>query len=196
MPKYVDHDQRRAEIASAVCALINDGGIERVTFRNVAREAGLSVGVVSHFFADKDALFAHTLRQVSDRGLTVLTGLPIASRRDVVDLIVQALPVDDAALHDARVWVSLWARSIDRPEFARAMIACDNEWRDAFAEALTRAADAGVLPARARDRATVERLRVVIDGLSFRTVLEPGAWPADRLRVEAAAFVDDLVETQ
>lgn len=46
MPKQVDHDERRREIATAVLRLVTTGGVEAASLRTVAGEAGVSMGAV------------------------------------------------------------------------------------------------------------------------------------------------------
>ena len=48
MPKVVDHEQRRSEITMALWLVIYEEGIDGVSFRAVARAAGVSVGRVQH----------------------------------------------------------------------------------------------------------------------------------------------------
>lgn len=56
MPRVVDHDQRRAQIARAFQRLLAADGFAAVSFARVAAEAGVSVGLIQHYFAGKDAL--------------------------------------------------------------------------------------------------------------------------------------------
>ena len=51
-----DSDASRSEIIKAVWILIAHGGIEGVTFRRVAEQAGVSVGRVQHHFGTRDSL--------------------------------------------------------------------------------------------------------------------------------------------
>jgi AcrR family transcriptional regulator len=48
MPKVVDHEQRRGELAAAVWSLASREGLEAVTVRRVAEEAGWSTGALVH----------------------------------------------------------------------------------------------------------------------------------------------------
>jgi TetR/AcrR family transcriptional regulator, transcriptional repressor of bet genes len=48
MPKQVDHEERRQEIAAAVVRLVTTRGIETASLRTVASEAGVSMGAVQH----------------------------------------------------------------------------------------------------------------------------------------------------
>ena len=50
MPKIVDHDRQRVKFAEAAMSLIARHGLEGVTMRAVAAEAGLSYGSLFHYF--------------------------------------------------------------------------------------------------------------------------------------------------
>ncbi len=52
--KKVDHDQRRLEVAVAAATIIADQGLEALTTRNLAKAMGCSIGVLSHYFLNKD----------------------------------------------------------------------------------------------------------------------------------------------
>ncbi|GAA3213481.1 hypothetical protein GCM10020256_13660 [Streptomyces thermocoprophilus] len=71
MPRQVDYEGRRRRIADAVCALIAHSGMEAVSLRDVATQAGVSMGAVQRCFRTKEdmLLFAleHIAQHVSDR---------------------------------------------------------------------------------------------------------------------------------
>lgn len=50
MPKIVDHDQRRRELAEAAWKVITEVGIDGATTREIARASGYSTGVLAHYF--------------------------------------------------------------------------------------------------------------------------------------------------
>lgn len=62
MPKIVDHDIQRVKFAEAAMSLIARHGLEGVTMRAVAAEAGLSYGSLFHYFKSKDELLMHAIR--------------------------------------------------------------------------------------------------------------------------------------
>ena len=66
MPKLVDHDQRRREIAAALTRLIVRVGVEGASVRAVAAEAGWSMGAVRYYFGTQEELlrFAVTLQDL------------------------------------------------------------------------------------------------------------------------------------
>ena len=67
MPKIVDHDAQRVTFAEAAMRLIARRGIEGVTMRAVAAEAGLSYGSLFHYFESKDDLLMHAVRRLTSQ---------------------------------------------------------------------------------------------------------------------------------
>ena len=56
MPKVVNHDERRIEIAHATWAAVQAVGVENLTLRDITSEAGFTTGVLTHYFRDKDSV--------------------------------------------------------------------------------------------------------------------------------------------
>ena len=50
MPKVVDHDERREDVAEAAWRVIGRDGLEGATLREISREAGFTTGVIQHYF--------------------------------------------------------------------------------------------------------------------------------------------------
>jgi len=67
MPKIVDHGAQRVTFAEAAMRLIAQHGIEGVTMRAVAAEAGLSYGSLFHYFESKDDLLMHAIRHLTSQ---------------------------------------------------------------------------------------------------------------------------------
>ncbi|MBO0881627.1 MAG: TetR family transcriptional regulator, partial [Mycobacterium sp.] len=80
MVKQVDHEQRRAVIAAALWRIASRDGLAATTVRQVATEAGVSVGQVQHYFTTKDEMLLFALRRVgddlADRLTEKITALP------------------------------------------------------------------------------------------------------------------------
>ena len=67
MPKVVDVDQRRVELADAAARSSPAPGIDGASLREVAAEAGWTTGALVHYFANKQELLAFTLQTSLDR---------------------------------------------------------------------------------------------------------------------------------
>ena len=106
MPKKVDHDERRKEIAGAVGRLATERGLQAVSFREVAAEAGVSVVLVQHYFGTKENLLVTTLdlhsAQMAERIAADLVALGAdAEPLDRVLAVTIAFLPTDAASRDA-----------------------------------------------------------------------------------------------
>ena len=59
MPKLVDHEKRRNEIARATWVVVQRLGTERFRLRDIADEVGFTTGVLTHYFNDKSSLIRY-----------------------------------------------------------------------------------------------------------------------------------------
>ncbi|SDJ16135.1 DNA-binding transcriptional regulator YbjK [Actinokineospora alba] len=123
MPKQVDHQARRQQIAEAVCRLAGSQGLDAVSLRQVAVEAGVSMGMVQHYFTTKDdmLLFAfHTVSErVEQRIRTAVADVGSDARTLLRALLVDMLPVGAESRAEAPVWAAFLARAIVEPRLAK-----------------------------------------------------------------------------
>jgi AcrR family transcriptional regulator len=61
MPPRVDHDERRRAIAVALWKLARVRGLARISLRDVAAEAGMSLGQLQHYFPTRETLITHAM---------------------------------------------------------------------------------------------------------------------------------------
>lgn len=67
MPKLVDHDKQRVLVAEAAWRIIRRDGMEQASVRNIAEEAGVSVGSMRHYFSTQSELLRYAMNLVSER---------------------------------------------------------------------------------------------------------------------------------
>ncbi|MFK4064431.1 TetR/AcrR family transcriptional regulator [Streptomyces sp. NPDC029674] len=124
MPKQVDYEDRRARIAEAVCVLIARSGMEAVSLRDVATEAGVSMGAVQRCFRTKDEMLLFALEGISQRigdrakARIAASGTP-QSAVTLLDRTLSAMALvepEDAA--EARVWGAFVAHAAVSGELA------------------------------------------------------------------------------
>jgi AcrR family transcriptional regulator len=65
MPKIVDHDKYRKELADKCMDLFSKKGYANVTMREISKELGVSTGSLYHYFPNKEAIFAHMAEHLS-----------------------------------------------------------------------------------------------------------------------------------
>lgn len=71
MPKIVDHDQYRKELATSSFDLFAEKGYGSVTMRQIAESLGVSTGTLYHYFPSKKALFEQLAEQISQRDVLI-----------------------------------------------------------------------------------------------------------------------------
>lgn len=116
MPKIVDPAERRKDIVDAVFRIICADGLERVSLREVADEAGLAVGSVRHYFASSDEMLTWSFAAVVDRVISRLDASLVdvdavepgsaEYRTRVLALLCQFLPLDEERAVDSCVWLA------------------------------------------------------------------------------------------
>lgn len=85
MPKIVDHDRRRAELAEVAFHAFAETGYAATSMRALAERAGVSTGTLYHYFPDKSAILAQMFAAVvaADQARfaeDVPMSLPVAER--------------------------------------------------------------------------------------------------------------------
>ncbi|WP_431899655.1 TetR/AcrR family transcriptional regulator [Nonomuraea sp. bgisy101] len=175
MPKIVDHEERRREVLSAASTVIVRDGIDAATSRAIAKEAGLSNGVLGHYFTDKDEILLSALRHSHQRiraritrRVEGLTGL--AALREV---LLDNLPLDAERDQETRLEISFWSRSLAVERLAAVQRAEAAELRAAVRQLLEQARTAGEIRTDDDLGVVAERLLALVDGLSLRSLLYP-----------------------
>ena len=122
VPKKVDHHARRTLLADALMRVAARRGLEDVSLRHVAAEAGVTAGMVQHYFATKDEMMVFAIGAVRDRVEQRLAAgaLPrdAGPRRLVEALLVQLLPLDEERELEAHVGLAFQAYAAVKPEIA------------------------------------------------------------------------------
>jgi hypothetical protein len=67
MPRRVDHEERRAPITAALLRIASTRGLQAVSMREVAAEAGVSLRPVQYYFTDKRPLMRPGLDELAAR---------------------------------------------------------------------------------------------------------------------------------
>jgi AcrR family transcriptional regulator len=175
MPRVVDHDERREEIAEAAWRVIEREGLEGANLRDIAREAGHTTGVLSHYFRGKRGLMAFAFQLVVDRS----TWRIARAARDagVFEALAELLPLDEERRREATVWLVLMAASLSDPDLA-------GELRQRYAEArrmmmpIFREALEGE---RGEDPEDVgDELLAAVDGITVDALTDPDRYPPER----------------
>ncbi|GII61247.1 HTH-type transcriptional regulator PksA [Sphaerisporangium krabiense] len=194
MPKIVDHDVRREEVVDAARRVILREGIDAATTRAIAKEAGYSNGVLTHYFADKDDILLSALRsshrRIVERLRAKLAGLTgLAALRE---LLLDNLPLDEERARETALEVGFWGRSLTGGTLLEVQREEAAELRHLVRALLDAAERAGeIAPGQDLDDAA-ERLLALVDGLSLHRLLYPDRLSPETLRRLMTAELDRL----
>jgi AcrR family transcriptional regulator len=194
MPRQVDPEQRRAELAEAVWTVIRRDGLQRASVRNVAREAGLSMGSLRHYFATQSELLCFAMQLVGDRARARVGALqPATDPRATAERLLQELvPLDDERRAEAEVWLAFTGHALVDPGQRAIHQRIHDELNGACATALTLLADAGLTPANLDIPLEASRLHALLDGLAVHAVMRPEQVPPERIKAVIARHLDTL----
>jgi AcrR family transcriptional regulator len=182
VPRIVDHEQRRARFAEAAAEVIATSGVEGLTMRDVARRAGSSTGMLTHYFADRDELLLATfLHAAAAAGHRIERSLQRGL--DPLDALVEgALPLDAQRRRAWQVWLAFWGSSIGRSDLAAEQRRIQRAFHRRVQAAVEAARTSGRFHPDTDVEATTAAITSLIDGLALQVTFDPRAWPAARQR--------------
>ena len=195
MPKVVDHEERRAELREAVWRLASRDGLEAVTVRGVADEAGCSTGALVHYFDDKEELLLFAFRTVADRVMRRVAAAEEATTSPLElarAMLLEGLPLDRERQAEVRVWFAFLGLALTRPALARDQRVTYRAWRDRVAERLADAQEQGLIRADVDPDTQAAALVGLVDGLAVQATFEPRALSAERQLELVDACLDEL----
>jgi AcrR family transcriptional regulator len=168
--------EKAARIVDAMRASVAARGVAGSTFDHVAREAGVSRGLLHYYFGTKERLLVEVVRRDCDVRLELLDAQLADARTadDVVDQLVlslQGLIADDPAF--LTLVFELFTLSRRNADIALEFSELLRAQRVHLAE-LLRSKDAeGVLSLQAPPAAVVDVLIALADGLALRMLSDP-----------------------
>lgn len=190
MPKQVDHDQRRGEMAAALWRIAAYEGLEAVSLSRVADEAGVSKGRLQHYFPSRDALLDYTATTLAYRvdarikaRVAAVSG-PIPAMRAAM---LEVLPLDEESAVDARVGLAFFIRSLADPGLRERYRVRNGQFVDLLTHYLGRARDDGQVAADRDPNAEAVTLFALVNGLKEPLLL------GERTPAEAVAVVDSAL---
>lgn len=183
MPKQVDHHERREVIAHALWTIVDQQGWARATLREVARQAGVSLGQLQHYFSSRDEMLAFAMEFAADQtsqrvaqGIAALDQPP--HPRDVLRVVlVELLPLHPDARATSRLNAAYVLEAVHDPALRQKVGAGLRDGRAMVERLLRQAVEDGQMPSD-RDPAVETDLTLALTGLApllELDVIEPPA---------------------
>ena len=179
MPKAVDHDERREQIAHAACIVVANHGFEQATVVRIARAAGYTTGMLPHYFSSKQDILLAALRLSL---LRIEARLQEAGNQgpDLLAVLTEALPLDESRFQECAFWTAFWGQ-VSTDSDARQLNAwVHREYAKLFRKCLATHWPQSAHWAPALRAQVLLSIMTFINGLTASAVTSPADWPAAR----------------
>jgi len=168
--------EKAQRIVEAMRSSVARRGIAGSTFEHVAREAGVSRGLLHYYFGTKEALLVEVVRRDTEHRIARLDQ-PLGEAQSV-DQLLEVLVADlqDSIQNDPGFWVllfDLFTAGRRNPEIQREVGELFNRTRDHVAEILSAKQSEGVISPRADINAVVALLFAMADGIALQVLSDP-----------------------
>ncbi len=178
--------KRRQQLIDATIATIHQDGFARASLATIGRRAGLSPGIVAHYFQDKAGLLDATMRHIDrELGAAVLDGLRRARTpaQRIGAILEASFSPEQFSQEMTQVWVTFWSQANQSRRLGR----IQRIYRRRLESNLRHALKQMVSPERAV--AITAGLGALIDGLALRHAL----YDTELTRETAYALARDYV---
>lgn len=124
MPKLGMQPIRQRQLIDATLEAINEVGMHDATIAQIARRAGVSTGIISHYFKDKNGLLEATMRDITSQLRHAVLHRLHALRGAHAELRLRAIVAgnfDETQISHAamKAWLAFWASSMHQPMLYR-----------------------------------------------------------------------------
>lgn len=174
-PRELSRD-KASLIVEAMRASVAARGIAGSTFDHVAREAGVSRGLLHYYFGTKERLLVEVVRrewQLTHERLERTVGAADSAEGVLSALVESFEEFIDEGPSAVVTFYEILALAQRNDEIAAELQELGRQTREHLAGLLRQKADAGVLSLRADAQATAGFVLALADGLTVRLLCEP-----------------------
>jgi TetR/AcrR family transcriptional regulator, fatty acid metabolism regulator protein len=174
--------ERRAQVLDATLTLLETGSWHATSLAAVAAEAGVSKGVVTYWFADKDALLLAAIERYHERyavQFATIVGTPATADERLDMLLLAALPNAEHVRREVMLQAEVLSYVKTRPEAAAQLAAAYVGFRVATSALVALGTQEGLI--HAPSEGLPDMVHALIDGITLRIAADPTA-DVDALR--------------
>jgi len=168
--------------------------MEHASVRNIAAEAGLSVGSMRHYFSTQSELLAFSMRLVTDRVRLRVLNIAFTGKLadDIPLLLYEMLPLDEERSAEMEVWVAFTAKALVDPALQSLSRQVSEEMRTGISNAIEALIQHEPACSGLDAALEAERLFALVDGLAIHAVMQPDRLTPDQIRSIVIHHVQSL----
>jgi len=194
MPKIVDHDAQRVKFAEAAMSLIARHGLDGLTMRAVAAEAGLSYGSLFHYFNSKDELLMHAVRHTTSlqtKRLNEYTN-QYSGLKALEHLLCDDAIISESSRDDWMVWLTFLYKAALQESFAKMHAELIDGWLTRITGLLEDAQQAGEISGKLDVGFESMGVWAYSAGIGQLSLLHPELLPVNLQKQLITAYLDKL----
>jgi AcrR family transcriptional regulator len=180
MPKIVDHDQRRDQIALVACRVVAENGFDQATIVRIAREAGYTTGMVAHYFDTKQDIIIAALRLILRRIEERLTRPSGNAQADLLTVLSEALPIDEQRYIECAFWTAFWGQVSADKRLKRINAWVHREYMRLFERCLVEGWSIWPQLTEGTREQVLRSVVTFINGVTASAVASQSDWPATK----------------
>ena len=193
-PRTAPKEERKTQLIKATIRSIAKHGLSVTTMATVAKEAGLSQGIINLHFQSKERLLEETLRFVVDEYRAIWYKTLERSGNSAADKLTALVAVGfDKRIcqrNKLAVWFAFWGESRSRPTYRNICAERDREYKQVLTGLCTEIITEGGYKARADFVA--HGLAAMIEGLWLDLLLIPADVTPEHARAVSLSWLQDI----
>ncbi len=191
MPKVGMPSIRKPQLVNATMTVIERVGLHAASIALISREAGVSTGIINHYFGGKHGLLEETMRAIlREHSVTVmrlLSGIPKHEHQKRINAIVEANFSDfQASSKVSKTWLAFWSYSMHDAQLNRLQRVNEKRLLSHLTIELKQ-----LLPEQQVKQAA-HGIAALIDGVWLRGAMNPQGINAQQAR----SLINDYLELQ
>lgn len=189
MPKIGMQSIRKQQLIQATLVVINEVGMQEASIALIARKAGVSNGIISHYFRDKNGLLEAAMRHIQYQlGFAVAIRLRMLSDatpklriQAIVEGNFDTTQTSEAAM---KTWLAFWASSMHQPNLNRLQKVNDRRLYSNLSY------EFGRVLTKDQARLAAKGLAALIDGLWLRSALSNAPFSLEEAKIITNEYID------
>jgi AcrR family transcriptional regulator len=200
MPKIVNHDSQREMIAEAVWRIIKRDGVEAASVRNIAKEAGLSMGAMRHYFPSQSELFIYLMKLVNSKAekriQLIIASTPTPTLQQLIYLTMQLLPINDDTKLEMEVWFWFHAKAVGNPELQSLSAKIYEDTYLLIKLVIDALIHLNLAKPKLDASYETDRLYALVDGLALHCFMHPDHASPERIKSIVTSHIEELCKNE
>ncbi|OHD66976.1 MAG: hypothetical protein A2176_15990 [Spirochaetes bacterium RBG_13_51_14] len=187
---------RRAQLTRAAYKVVGQKGYYDFTVRDIAREAGLSTGLIHYYFKNKEDLLLNLMREINRNMTTILNraiGKSDDPREKLNIFMTQAFDLLKTEKDYFYIVIDFWTQVNKNERMKRANIKLFQSYRDEIIKILKEGIDKGVF-VKMDVNYTAAVIISIIQGMIIQYVIDNSVFNYENYVKKVMKHINDLVK--